>query len=90
MIKPVRPTEADARLSVGQRLALLRRARGLTQRELAEKLGCSQQLVSKWERQDPGPRAWGRLAHFLGVSWRSLVFGVDTRTPMQGKADACS
>ena len=32
MIKAVRPTEPATRLSVGQRLALLRRARGLSQR----------------------------------------------------------
>ena len=90
MIKPVRPTEADARLSVGQRLALLRRARGLSQRELAERLGCSQQLVSRWEMQDPGPREWGRLAHLLGVPWRSLVLGIDKRTPTQGRTDGRS
>jgi len=86
MIKAVRPTEPATRLSVGQRLALLRRARGLSQRELAEKLGCSQQLISEWERQDPGPREWGRLAHFFGVSWRSLVFGADKLTPRQRRA----
>ena len=85
MIKPVRRTEADARLSVGQRLALLRRARGLSQRELAERLGCSQQLVSRWEMQDPGPREWGHLARVLGVTWRSLVLGVEQPETDKGR-----
>ena len=36
--------------AVGQRLAALRRARGLTQTELADKLGVGQAVVSQYER----------------------------------------
>lgn len=48
----------------------LRRAReevGLTQAEVAERLGVSQPAVAKWERaNDPGDQ-WPRLAGVLGV-----------------------
>ncbi len=36
--------------SIGQRLARMRKERGLTQIELADKLGSTQSLVSKFER----------------------------------------
>lgn len=35
--------------TLGQRIAELRKKEGLTQEELAEKLGVSPQAVSKWE-----------------------------------------
>ena len=35
--------------SIGKKIASLRKERGLTQSELAEKLGVSAQAVSKWE-----------------------------------------
>ena len=35
---------------VGEQIAALRRANGLTQNELGERLGVSFQSVSKWER----------------------------------------
>lgn len=37
-------------LEFGSRLARLRKERGYSQEELAEKLGVSRQAVSKWER----------------------------------------
>ena len=39
----------------GQRLARLRREKGLTQEEIAEKIGISPQAVSKWENDVSSP-----------------------------------
>ena len=40
---------------LGARIAALRRAKGLTQEMLAEKMGVSPQAVSKWERGASNP-----------------------------------
>lgn len=40
-----------------KRIALARESRGLTQAQLAEKLGVSSQQVSQWERGDVKPSA---------------------------------
>lgn len=39
-------------VEIAQRLAEMRRAKGYSQEELAEKLGLSRQAVSKWERAE--------------------------------------
>ncbi|WP_241158096.1 helix-turn-helix domain-containing protein [Adlercreutzia sp. ZJ138] len=42
-------------VEIAQRLAELRRAQGLSQEDLANKLGLSRQAVSKWERAESAP-----------------------------------
>jgi transcriptional regulator with XRE-family HTH domain len=42
-------------VEIAQRLAALRREKGYSQEELAEKLGLSRQAVSKWERAESSP-----------------------------------
>ena len=37
------------KLSVGNRIREVRKARGLTQEQLAETIGVSRQAISKWE-----------------------------------------
>lgn len=45
----------DKKHSVGKTIASLRKAKGLTQVELAEKLQVSDKAVSKWEKDDSFP-----------------------------------
>ena len=40
---------------IGRNLAQLRRERGYSQKKLAERLGVSEQEVSKWERAESAP-----------------------------------
>ncbi|MBP5293306.1 MAG: helix-turn-helix domain-containing protein [Clostridia bacterium] len=63
-----------------QRLSELRRAKGLSQEELAEKLNVSRQAISKWERGESSPDTDNliELAKLYGVSLDDLVFGEDT------------
>jgi transcriptional regulator with XRE-family HTH domain len=73
--------------TVGQRLARLRRERGLTQVELAERLGIAQPIVSDYERGEL--RLHGqlivRLTAILGVSADELL-GLAPTPPTQPMA----
>ncbi|MBE6698122.1 MAG: helix-turn-helix transcriptional regulator [Ruminococcaceae bacterium] len=62
---------------LGARIAALRRAKGLTQEMLAEKMGVSPQAVSKWERglAFPNPVWLDELADILDTSIDSLLTG---------------
>jgi len=65
----------DAQESIGQRLARLRRERGLTQVEIAERLGVAQPVVSDYERGEL--RLHGeliiKLTQILGVSAEDIL-----------------
>ena len=42
-------------IEIANRLVQLRKQHGLSQEELAEKLGISRQAISKWERAESSP-----------------------------------
>ena len=42
-------------VETADRLTMLRKKRGYSQEQLAEKLGVSRQAVSKWERAEASP-----------------------------------
>lgn len=60
---------------VGERIARLRREQGITQQDLAEKLGVTQPNISEYERGAYVPNATMivRLAEILGVSADELL-----------------
>lgn len=41
--------------TIGKFIAVLRKSQGMTQKELAEKLGVSDKTVSHWERDESAP-----------------------------------
>jgi transcriptional regulator with XRE-family HTH domain len=63
--------------TLGQRIAALRKQKGLTQDALAEHLGISAQAVSKWENDQTCPdiSLLSPLAEILGVSTDELLSG---------------
>ncbi len=63
--------------TLGERIANLRKKAGLTQEELAEKLGISPQAVSKWENDISCPDIMSipNIAKILGVSTDMLLSG---------------
>ena len=63
------------RSGFGARLARLREDAGLSQVQLAEKLGVSQQAVAQWERKTAAVRSdtLAKLAEALGVSGDALL-----------------
>ena len=44
-----------ARKSIGQFISALRKANGMTQKQLAERLNVSDKAVSRWERDECAP-----------------------------------
>lgn len=65
----------------GKLLCDLRKAKGMTQKEVADKLGIVPKTVSKWETGHgfPDVSALSALADILGVSERNLLSGNITR-----------
>ena len=64
-------------MTLGKRIAMLRRQRGLKQEDLANTLGVSSQAVSKWENDQTCPdiSLLPQLAEILGVSVDELLSG---------------
>ena len=65
------------RKSIGSFIAVLRKANGLTQRELADKLGVSDKAVSRWERDETAPDLYliPAIAEIFGVTADELLRG---------------
>ncbi len=63
--------------TLGQRIASLRKEKGLTQEELATSMGVSAQAVSKWENDISCPDIMllPQLAGILGVTTDTLLSG---------------
>lgn len=64
-------------MTMGQRIAMLRKGKGMTQEALAEAMGVSAQAVSKWENDVscPDVMALPQLAKLLGVTVDTLLTG---------------
>ena len=64
-------------MTLGERIAMLRRQKGMTQEELATAVGLSAQAVSKWERDESCPDILllPVLARLLGVTVDALLTG---------------
>ncbi|MBE6655227.1 MAG: helix-turn-helix transcriptional regulator [Ruminococcaceae bacterium] len=65
------------RKSIGSFIAVLRKANGLTQRELADKLSISDKAVSRWERDETAPdlSLIPAIAEIFGVTSDELLRG---------------
>lgn len=72
-------------MTLGKRIAQIRRAKGIKQDELAEKLGVTPQAVSKWENDVSCPdiSLLPRLAELLGVTTDELLSGKKEETAVR-------
>ena len=70
-------------LETAKRLVQLRKAHGLSQEELAERLNVSRQAVSKWERAESSPDTDNliALASLYGVTLDEVVHGPGSAAP---------
>ena len=64
-------------MTIGDRIRSARKEKGLTQSELAEKLGISYMVISQYERGIRNPKldTVRRIADALGVDMQSLYVG---------------
>lgn len=64
-------------MTLGERIAMLRKQKGMTQEELATAVGLSAQAVSKWERDESCPDILllPVLAKLLGITVDALLTG---------------
>ena len=67
-------------MELSEKLQELRKEKGLTQEELAEKMNVTSQAVSKWENDlsYPDIECVGRLAAILGTTVNCIIDGKDT------------
>lgn len=72
-------------MNFGEKLQLLRKARGFSQEALAEQLGVTRQAVSKWELGDATPDLENvvALARFFGVSTDYLLLTEQEETTLE-------
>lgn len=70
--------------TIGNRIAKFRKAKGLTQEELANQLGVSSQAVSKWENDASCPdiSLLPQLCKVLGISTDELLTGKNDEVKM--------
>ena len=82
------------RKTIGGFIAALRKANGMTQKELADRLSVSDKTVSRWERDDGTPdlSVIPVIAEIFGVTCDELLRGERTppqeRTPCDGECAA--
>lgn len=70
--------------TIGNRIAKFRKAKGLTQEELANHMGVSSQAVSKWENDASCPdiSLLPQLSKILGVTTDELLTGKNDQVQM--------
>ena len=64
-----------ANKSMGELITFLRKEKGMTQSELANKMNVTDKAVSKWERNISCPdiNSINKLANILGISVEELI-----------------
>ena len=75
--------------SIGETISSLRKKKGLTQNELAEKMNVTDKAVSKWERDlsCPDVNTISRLAEVLDVSVEELLNAKEQRKTSDNSKD---
>ncbi|MCD8047678.1 MAG: helix-turn-helix domain-containing protein [Clostridiales bacterium] len=79
-------------MNMADRIQQLRKARGISQEELADRVGVSRQAVSKWESEQSVPdlNKVVLLSDYFGVTTDYLLKGIEPllEQPVKAKPDA--
>ena len=76
-------------MTMGERITALRKGRGMTQEQLAEKLSVTRQSVSKWELDQATPEVGFAVAlcGLFGVSLDYLIRGIEAEPVVEAEPD---
>lgn len=76
-------------MSFGNRVALVRKEKGLSQQELADLIGTGKDIVSRYERNasSPSVEVAAKIAHVLNTSLDHLARGIVVEHTDVGLAD---
>jgi len=80
-------------VKIGERIRALRLDAGMTQEELAQRIGLKKQNISRYEnsRVEPNIRTAKRIAEALGVSLEEMAVGVTVaETPISSELEQSS
>lgn len=80
-------------MKIGERIRALRLDAGMTQEELAQRIGLKKQNISRYEnsRVEPNIRTAKRIAEALGVSLEEMAVGVTvSETPISSDLEQYS
>lgn len=80
-------------MKIGERIRALRLDAGMTQEELAQRIGLKKQNISRYEnsRVEPNIRTAKRIAEALGVSLEEMAVGVTVaETPISSELEQSS
>lgn len=71
-------------MTLGERLKILRIEAGLTQEELAQRIGLKKQNISRYENShcEPNIRTAKKIADALGVSIEEMAVGISVTSPV--------
>lgn len=74
-------------MTIADRVQSLRKGRGISQEELADKIGVSRQAVSKWESEQSVPDLDNVIimSEFFGVTTDYLLKGIESDEQAKGK-----
>ena len=79
-------------MTIADRIQSLRKAKGISQEELADKIGVSRQAISKWESEQSSPDLEKiiLLSDYFDVTTDYLLKGIEVKSdpPEKGKAGA--
>ena len=74
-------------MNISDRIQSLRKARGITQEQLADAVGVSRQAVSKWEAGQSGPdlERIVAMAEYFDVTTDYLLRGIEPAPTVQAR-----
>lgn len=79
----------DVKSVVAQNLGILRKQKGLTQAELAERLNYSDKAISRWEKGDtlPDLNVLYEICEFYGITMNDLVGETEPQAKIESKKE---